>query len=101
MVKRLQWLTSRARVGLKAALNLRSTRGGRKSKASCPPTDQRHNWLTSDPHEWVGRKVRSLRNFAIYTVSEVYKTGVVKLERNWMTYLTDVKTVRNQYEALW
>ena len=53
----------------------------------------------NDPQEWVGRKVRSRRNFAIYTVSEVFKTGRVKLERNWMTYLTDAETVRRQYET--
>jgi len=54
----------------------------------------------NDPQEWVGRKVRSRRNFAIYTVSEVFKTGRVKLERNWMTYLTDAQTVRTQYDRV-
>lgn len=60
--------------------------------------DRQHNWLMGDPQQWVGRKVRSRRNFAIYTITQVYKTGRVKLERNWMTYLTDAQTVRTQYE---
>jgi len=59
------------------------------------------NWLMAEPEGWVGRKVRSLRKFGVYTVSEVYKTGRVKLERNWMTYLTDVRTVRSEYEPHW
>ena len=53
----------------------------------------------ADPEEWVGRKIRSQRNSVIYTVNQVYKTGRVRLERNWMMYLTDAETVRTQYET--
>jgi hypothetical protein len=61
--------------------------------------DQKRNWLMTDPQGWVGRRVRSRRNNAVYTVSEVSKTGRVKLERNWMAYLTDVQTIRVEYET--
>jgi hypothetical protein len=61
--------------------------------------DRQLNWLMSDPQQWVGRKVRSRRNFAVYTITQVYKTGRVKLERNWMTYLMDAQTVRTQYDS--
>ena len=61
--------------------------------------EQRRSWLMGDPQGWVGRKVRSRRNFAIYMVSEVFRNGRVKLERNWMTYLTDAESVRTQYDT--
>jgi hypothetical protein len=61
--------------------------------------DQKRNWLMTDPQRWIGRRVRSRRKNTVYTVSEVFNTGRVKLERNWMTYLTDVQTVRVEYET--
>ena len=72
----------------------------RETKKRDKQSQHRGNWLMNDPQGWVGRKVRSRRNFAIYSISEVYKTGRVKLERNWMTYLTDAETVRTQYDPL-
>src|SRR5436305_497275 len=32
-------------------------------------------WLMDDPQGWVGRRVRSRRNMALYTISQVYKNG--------------------------
>ncbi|HWX19617.1 MAG TPA: hypothetical protein VN578_06895 [Candidatus Binatia bacterium] len=72
-----------------------------KKKRGANPRDEKHNWLMTDPQEWVGRKVRSRRNFSVYSVSQVYKTGRVRLERNWMSYLTDAETVRTQYDPYW
>ena len=77
---------------------LEQTRRERKER-NINRGDQRRNWLMADPEEWVGRKIRSQRNSVIYTVNQVYKTGRVRLERNWMMYLTDVETVRTQYET--
>jgi len=52
-----------------------------------------------DPQGWVGRRIRSRRNMALYTVNQVYNNGRVSLERNWMSYFTDIETVRKDYDT--
>ena len=56
-------------------------------------------WLMDDPQGWVGRRVKCRRNMAVYTVAQIYKNGRVSLERNWMSYFTDVETVRKDYDT--
>jgi hypothetical protein len=70
----------------------------KEKRASKDRRDER-SWLMGDPQSWVGRRVRSRRNMALYTVSQVYKNGRVSLERNWMSYFTDVETVRKDYDT--
>jgi len=71
----------------------------KQKRYTCPLDDPR-NWLTGDPAKWVGRKVVKRMTGAIYTVRQIFKSGRVQLEKNWMTYLTDVATVRKEYESL-
>jgi hypothetical protein len=59
----------------------------------------KRNWLMGEPQTWVGRRVRCKRNNAVYTITEIFRTGRVKMERNWMTYLSAVQTVRADYET--
>jgi len=70
-----------------------------KEKRSNKDRKQERTWLIDDPQGWVGRRVKSRRNMAVYTVSQVYKNGRVSLERNWMSYFTDVETVRKDYDT--
>jgi hypothetical protein len=69
----------------------------KKRRYVCP-TDQGSNWLMGEPHGWIGRKVRNRGNAAVYMVRQVFKNGRVQLERNWMSYVTDVETIREKYE---
>jgi hypothetical protein len=70
-----------------------------KKRRGTSSGDQAHNWLRTEPHEWVGRKVRNRSTAAIYTVRQVYKNDRVQLEKNWMSYMSDVDTIRAGYEA--
>ena len=68
-----------------------------RKKASA--TVRRKKDWDSDPVEWRGRKVRKLSNRQTYTIKQVFRNGRVELERDWMTYLTDVETIREEYES--
>jgi len=70
-----------------------------KEKRACKEKRQPRTWLMDDPQGWVGRRVKCRRNMAVYTVSQVYKNGRVSLERNWMSYFSDVETVRKDYDT--
>ena len=51
-----------------------------------------------EPNGWIGRKVKCRAKAAVYTVRQVFRNGRVQLERNWMSYMTDVQTIRKDYE---
>jgi hypothetical protein len=70
-----------------------------KAKAANKERRQERTWLMDEPQGWVGRRVRCRRNMGVYTISQVYKNGRVSLERNWMSYFTDVETVRKDYDT--
>jgi hypothetical protein len=70
-----------------------------KEKSPTKETRQERTWLMGDPQGWVGRRIRSRRNMALYTVNQVYNNGRVSLERNWMSYFTDIETVRKDYDT--
>jgi hypothetical protein len=69
------------------------------AKKGLPLVDRKSKKLDSDPIDWRGRKVRKLSNRQTYTIKQVFRSGRVELERDWMTYLTDVETIRDEYEA--
>jgi hypothetical protein len=70
-----------------------------KEKGELKKRTQKPSWLMDDPQGWVGRRVKSRKNLAVYIVNQIYKNGRVNLERNWMTYFTDVETVRKDYDT--
>jgi hypothetical protein len=57
------------------------------------------SWLDRDPFEWIGKKVRSRKTAAIFTVRNVYRNGRVDLEKSWMTYSYPVETIRTDFEV--
>jgi hypothetical protein len=68
-------------------------------KRHSSPTAQSSTWLMAEPGAWIGRRIRSRKNSAVYTVAQIFKNGRVQLEKNWMTYLSDVETIRKEYET--
>ena len=70
-----------------------------REKRTIKEKRQVRTWLMDDPQGWVGRRVKNRRNMGVYTVNQVYKNGRVSLERNWMSYFTDVETVRKDYDT--
>jgi hypothetical protein len=63
------------------------------------PLDRPESGLESDPAQWRGRRIRSRKAGAVYTVRQVYRSGRVELEKSWMGYASDVKTIRDEYET--
>jgi len=63
------------------------------------PLDGPRTWLMDDPSRWPGRRVRNRRTGTLYLIRQVFKSGRVELEKSWMTYLTNVATVRAEYET--
>jgi hypothetical protein len=55
-------------------------------------------WLEGDPFNWMGRRVRHLRTSAIYKIRQVFKSGRVEMEKAWMTYSSDVNSIRVNFE---
>jgi len=60
--------------------------------------EARQNQLPDDPFQWTGMRVRRKRDDAIFTVRTVFKNQRVELEKSWMTYPSDVPTVRAAFE---
>lgn len=75
----------------------RKQRQAKKNYTS--PLDQSRSGLPDDPSQWRGRRIRSRKTGTVYIVRQVYNGGRVELEKNWMTYLTDVTTVQAEYES--
>jgi hypothetical protein len=69
-----------------------------KKRHHASPVEKGRNWLLGEPYGWIGRKVRNRSNASIYTVRQIFKNGRVQLERNWMSYSTDVQTIRIKYD---
>ena len=73
--------------------------GGRRE-----PRERRHKantartWLAGDPFQWVGKRIRSLKCGATYTIRNVFKNGRVELEKSWMIYSSSIDAVRSGYE---
>ena len=58
----------------------------------------RRTWLAGDPFQWVGKKIRSLKSGATYTIRNVFRNGRVELEKSWMTYSSNIDAIRSGYE---
>ena len=54
--------------------------------------------LPQDPFLWIGMKVRRKKDAAIFTIRTVFKNQRVELEKSWMTYPSDVPTIRAGFE---
>lgn len=67
-----------------------------KPKKKQRPAD---SWLADDPDKWRGRKIRKRASAALYVVRQVFVHGRVELEKGWSIYVTDVETVRADYDA--
>ncbi len=59
---------------------------------------QSHRNWTSDPSQLVGKRVRSRKSGATFTIRNVFKNGRVELEKSWMTYSSDIRTIDSGYE---
>ncbi len=57
------------------------------------------NWLDNDPSTWPGRKIRNRKTGAVLTIRNVFRNGRVELERSWMTYSSDIHSIRATYET--
>lgn len=57
------------------------------------------NWLDHEPSTWPGRTVRHRQTGLVHTIRHVFKNGRVELERNWMTYSSDIHGIRSAFEA--
>jgi hypothetical protein len=57
------------------------------------------SWLAGDPFGWIGKRVRSRKTGAIFTVRNAYRNGRVELEKSWMTYSYAVETIRAEFET--
>lgn len=62
------------------------------------PKSQSHRNWTSDPSQLVGKKVRSRKSGATFTIRNVFKNGRVELEKSWMTYSSDIRAIDSGYE---
>jgi hypothetical protein len=69
------------------------------AKKRGPAPARRTTRLDTDPLEWRGRRIRKMSNRQTYTVKQVFRSGRVELERDWMTFITDVDTILDQYES--
>jgi len=62
------------------------------------PAEAKKSELPEDPFQWIGRKVRRKKDGATFIVRTVFKNQRVELEKKWMTYVSDVPTLRAGYE---
>ncbi len=59
----------------------------------------RRDWLRGDPFGWRDRKIRHRKTRVVYTVRQVFKSGRVELQKSFMSYLTNVRTIQKDYET--
>ena len=57
------------------------------------------DWLKNNPQKWVGKKIRDRKSDQIYTIHDVMQNGSVVLEKKWVLLPSDVKSVRENFEA--
>ncbi|MCL4790371.1 MAG: hypothetical protein KJ070_26905 [Verrucomicrobia bacterium] len=59
---------------------------------------QSHRNWTSHPSQLVGKKVRSRKSRATFTMRNIFKNGRVQLEKSSMTYSSDIRMIDLGYE---
>ena len=57
------------------------------------------DWLNNNPQKWVGKKIRDRKSDQSYTVRDVLRNGSVVLEKKWVLWPSDVKTVRENFDT--
>ena len=57
------------------------------------------DWLKNNPQKWVGKKIRDRKSDQTYTVRDVLHNGSVVLEKKWVLLPSNVKVVRQDFEA--
>ena len=60
--------------------------------------EAKQNRLPDDPFQWIGMKLIRKRDSAIFTVRTVFKNQRVELQKKWMSYTSDVQTIRAGYD---
>jgi hypothetical protein len=57
------------------------------------------DWLKNNPQKWVGKKIRDRKSDQTYIVRDVLHNGSVVLEKKWVLLPSNVKVVRQDFEA--